>query len=163
MKTAIATLAVLAALTGAAWSSGSHEGGHHDGGSEAMAIGKPGDPSAVVSTRTVAMLELDDGGMAFEPASITVKEGETVRIELTNKGKLEHEFVMNTHDEIMEHKAEMEKSSGMMHDDPNALRLAPGETGEIVWQFTRAGTFGFACLIPGHYELGMKGTIEVES
>ena len=33
----------------------------------------------------------------------------------------------------------MEKFPEMEHDDPNAIRLAPGETGEIVWTFANAG------------------------
>jgi uncharacterized cupredoxin-like copper-binding protein len=39
--------------------------------------------------------------------------------------------------------------------------LAPGKEGEIVWQFTKAGTVNFACLMPGHYEAGMKGQVKV--
>ena len=58
---------------------------------------------------------------------------------------------------------EMQKNPDMEHDDPNAKRLKPKATGEIVWQFTKAGTFDFSCLIPGHREAGMFGTIVVES
>jgi len=49
----------------------------------------------------------------------------------------------------------------MTHAEPNQITLAPGQQGEIVWRFTRAGTVHFACLIPGHYEAGMKGQIRV--
>ena len=37
----------------------------------------------------------------------------------------------------------------------------PGKTGEIIWTFNRAGQFEFACLIAGHYQGGMVGTIMV--
>jgi uncharacterized cupredoxin-like copper-binding protein len=37
----------------------------------------------------------------------------------------------------------------------------PGGVGEIVWTFTKAGTFSYGCLIPGHWEGGMKGSITV--
>ena len=50
----------------------------------------------------------------------------------------------------------------MEHDDPNARRLPPKTAGEIVWKFTRAGEFDFSCLIPGHREAGMTGTIVVK-
>ena len=56
----------------------------------------------------------------------------------------------------------MENHPDMEHDDPNAKRLKPKAAGEIVWQFTKTGTFEFACLIPGHYQAGMVGTIVVE-
>jgi uncharacterized cupredoxin-like copper-binding protein len=57
---------------------------------------------------------------------------------------------------------EMEKNPDMEHDDPNAKRLKPRSTGDIVWHFTKAGTFDFSCLIPGHREAGMFGTIIVD-
>ena len=49
----------------------------------------------------------------------------------------------------------------MEHREANAVSIAPGRTGEIVWQFSRAGVFEYACLIPGHLEAGMHGSIEV--
>ena len=61
----------------------------------------------------------------------------------------------------MKHKAVMEKFPDMEHADANSIRLAPGKTGEIVWTFSNAGDYVFACLIPGHYESGMKGNIQV--
>ena len=49
-----------------------------------------------------------------------------------------------------------------MGDD---MRFAPSHIqvreGDIVWQFNRAGQFDFACLIAGHYQAGMTGTITV--
>jgi len=56
----------------------------------------------------------------------------------------------------------MKKFPDMEHDDPNAKSVDPGKTAEIVWRFTKAGTFEFACLIPGHREAGMHGTVTVK-
>ena len=50
----------------------------------------------------------------------------------------------------------------MEHDEPYMAHVPPGQTGEIVWTFNRAGRFEFACLIAGHYQDGMKGVITVE-
>jgi uncharacterized cupredoxin-like copper-binding protein len=36
-----------------------------------------------------------------------------------------------------------------------------GQSGEIVWTFNRVGEFEFACLIAGHFQAGMVGTITV--
>lgn len=55
----------------------------------------------------------------------------------------------------------MLKNPEMEHDEPNQLGLQPGQSGEIVWQFTQAGTVDFACLQPGHFEAGMKGAVAV--
>jgi Cu/Ag efflux protein CusF len=76
-------------------------------------------------------------------------------------GELEHELVVDTVAKNEEHKALMEKFPEMEHEDPNAIRLAPGETGEFIWTFANTGTFQFACLIPGHMEAGMHGPITV--
>jgi uncharacterized cupredoxin-like copper-binding protein len=50
----------------------------------------------------------------------------------------------------------------MEHDDPNGKRLKPEGTSEILWRFTKKGEFEFSCLIPGHREAGMLGTIIVK-
>ncbi len=57
----------------------------------------------------------------------------------------------------------MRRYPDMEHDDPNMAKVAPGGTGNLIWKFTRAGTVEFACLIPGHYEAGMKGSIRVSA
>lgn len=161
MKHLIIAAASMALMAGAAHASGTHAGGHGHGEGDMMAIGKPGEAAKVKRTVTITMLETDDGEMLFKPAVLKVKEGETVRLKFVNKGEADHEFVMDAHDAIMEHKELMAKFPEMEHDDPNAIRLAPGAKGEIIWTFARAGDFSFACLIPGHYESGMKGEITV--
>ena len=132
--------------------------GHHG----AMAVGKPGKASEATRTVRVAMDETDDGHMLFEPAALSVHQGETIRFLVTNAGESDHEFVLDDHKGMMKHKALMERFPEMEHDDPNSVRLEPGQTGEVVWTFTNAGTFMFACMIPGHFEAGMKGDVVVQ-
>lgn len=156
MKTQIIALA-LSAIASAALASGTHEGGHHDD----LAVGKPGKASKVSKTIEITMKERGDGKMVFEPAAIVVKKGETVRLSIRNAGELDHEFILDGEKQIVEHKALMEKFPEMEHDDPNAIRLAAGKSGEIIWQFSKNGTFKFACLVPGHYDAGMHGDVTV--
>ena len=99
--------------------------------------------------------------MRFTPERISVREGETVRFAVTNKGKILHEMVIGSAQELREHAALMAKFPDMLHDEPYMLHVDPGKSGEIVWNFNRPGSFEFACLIPGHYEAGMRGTITV--
>ncbi|MEM5473637.1 cupredoxin family protein [Hoeflea sp. AS60] len=157
MKLITGTALALVLLAAPAFASGTHAGGHHD----EMDVGKPGDASSVSRTIMVSMSETDDGRMLFEPALLEVKNGETIRFAIKNAGELEHEFVLDTHHNNEEHKALMAKFPEMEHDDPNAIRLVEGADGEIIWTFSKTGTFEFACLIPGHYESGMKGDITV--
>ncbi|HSI61426.1 MAG TPA: cupredoxin family protein [Ideonella sp.] len=99
--------------------------------------------------------------MRFTPDHVQVKQGETVRFVLRNNGQVLHEFVIGTKSALEEHAALMVKFPGMEHSEPYMAHVAPGKTGEVVWTFNRAGDFSFACLIAGHYQAGMVGTIKV--
>lgn len=127
---------------------------------EMMASGMPGMMDDVSRTIDVVMRETDDGEMIFEPTEFNIKQGETIRFHVTNKGVLEHEFVIDTKQGNARHK-EMMAAMDMEHDDPNSVRLDADESGEVVWNFANKGAFEFACLIPGHYEAGMHGPIDV--
>ena len=142
------------ASVGTAFASGNHAGGHDE---NEGAIGKAGNAKKV--TRTIKV-EMSDT-MRFTPADITAKKGETIRFLITNSGKLKHEFVLGTENELKEHSEAMKKNPEMEHADENMLTLLPGKKGEIVWQFTSPGKVDFACLQPGHYEAGMKGKVTV--
>lgn len=124
-------------------------------------IGRPGKAADVTRTIEVDMVEPEAGGMAFLPADLTIARGETVRFIVTNRGVLDHEMVIDTVEANMEHMQVMMMSPDMHHDDPNAVSLAPGESGELIWTFSQAGNFQFACLIPGHMDAGMHGPLNV--
>ena len=142
------------AISGVAFASGNHSGGHDDGDS---AIGKPG--VAAKANRTIA-IDMSDT-MRYTPSQIQVKQGETIRFAIKNSGKVKHELSLGTEKELREHLEQMKKFPDMEHDEPSKISLAPGKEGEIVWQFTKAGAVNFACLMPGHYEAGMKGAVNV--
>ena len=132
--------------------------GHSHGN---FSAGEPGNPKRPAQTILVIMREAD-GKMLFIPDRVEVRKGDQVRFILRNNGQLEHEFVLATSDENIKHAEEMKKNPEMEHDDPNARRVAPRKTDEIVWRFTKTGQFEFGCLIPGHREAGMTGTVIVK-
>ncbi|MGI8568921.1 MAG: cupredoxin domain-containing protein [Methylocella sp.] len=103
-----------------------------------------------------------DGKMIFVPNKVEVKKGKQTKFMLRNNGELDHEFVLATTAENLEHAAMMKKNPEMERHDPNARRVAPNKTDEIVWRFTKAGVFEFACLIPGHRGAGMVGIVDVK-
>jgi uncharacterized cupredoxin-like copper-binding protein len=109
--------------------------------------------------RTIQIAMTDD--MRFNPSAIDVKEGETVRFVVQNKGKVLHEMVIGTKQALDAHAALMQKFPDMEHDEPHMAHVSAGKKGELVWKFNRAGDFDFACLIPGHYQAGMVGKIKV--
>lgn len=159
-KTSRLKLAALAVLLSAGTAMAGPGGAGHGHGDD-TAYGKPGNPKKPARIISVVMAE-KDGKMAFIPDRIEIRRGEQVKFALRNNGELDHELVLATLEENLKHAIEMQKNPDMEHDDPNAKRLAPKKTGEIVWQFTKAGEFDFSCLIPGHREAGMTGKIIVK-
>jgi uncharacterized cupredoxin-like copper-binding protein len=154
----IAISAILA-CTSAAFAHGNTE--HEPSKAPAVKEQKPwgiaGDARAV--RRTITLRMGDD--MRFAPSHITVRRGETVRLRVENQGQVLHEIVLGTPATLDEHAQLMIKFPTMEHDEPYMAHVAPGQTGELLWRFNRAGRFDFACLIAGHYQAGMKGTITV--
>jgi uncharacterized cupredoxin-like copper-binding protein len=85
------------------------------------------------------------------PSLVKVTLGETLRLQVHNGGTRAHAFVFGTAPELRAASAKR----------PNALPLAPGQRGEIVWQFNRAGEFLFACQTAGHGN--EQGKLRVEA
>jgi uncharacterized cupredoxin-like copper-binding protein len=140
------------------------------------AFGQPA--PAAKATRTVEVTLQD---IAFEPKSLDVKAGETVRFVLVNKGRLLHEFNLGDAAMHAAHQKEMlqmqasgmltatgmgkmdhSAMGGMKHDDPNSVLVEPGKTAELTWTFTKTTGLEFACNLPGHYQAGMVGKLTVE-
>nr|WP_114968067.1 cupredoxin family protein [Rhodoferax ferrireducens] len=157
MKTRNALLIVSTAFFAvAATAGGTHAGGH---GHDESTIGEPGKAAKV--TRTV-QVDTEDK-MRFSPENFSVNQGETIRFVVKNSGKIKHEFVLGKAKELKEHYEMMKKFPEMEHAEANMITVGPGQTGEVIWKFTKAGAVDFACLHPGHYDAGMKGAIKVAS
>jgi len=161
MKVTSATTALLIAANIVAANAGlivfsrAHEEHSH------YSAGEPGDPKQPARTIRVVMREAGRK-MMFEPARVEVRKGEQIKFVLENDGIYDHEFILATPAENRKHAEVMKKNPDMEHDDPNGKRLASYTDGELLWRFSKAGTFQFACLIPGHLQAGMKGVVVVK-
>ncbi|MBS3805051.1 MAG: cupredoxin domain-containing protein [Oleiphilaceae bacterium] len=167
--------ALTTTLAPAVFAAGEH--GDHHGSSAVGEAGNAGDVS-----RTVEILMVDN---YYEPESISVNKGETVRFVVKNDGAMVHEFNIGTPamhqahqdemqmmvehgvlkgDHIDHEMMEMDMGDGhsMKHDDPNSVLLEPGQSDEIIWTFSEDTELEFACNVPGHYQAGMVGTIRFE-
>jgi uncharacterized cupredoxin-like copper-binding protein len=120
-------------------------------------FGREGDPRKV--TRNIKV-DMNDK-MRFSPQALEIRRGEVVRFQVKNSGKVMHEMVLGTMQELKEHAELMRKHPGMEHDEPYMAHVAPGKAERIVWHFTKAGEFYYGCLMPGHFEAGMIGRIVV--
>lgn len=155
MKRSSLTAATVAFSIGAAMvAAAAHEGEH-------FSAGVPGNPKKPAHTVTVTMSD-SDGTMKFTPSHLDVKKGEQVHFIIQNKGTFKHEFTLASVRDNNKHAKLMMKYPDMEHDDPNAKSVDPGKSAEILWRFSKAGTFEFACLIPGHREAGMRGAVTVK-
>ena len=126
---------------------------------KSTAYGRAGDPAKVQRTIDIRMSDT----MRFAPDALTIRRGETVRLRVANDGKLMHELVLGTEAALRKHAQAMRDNPAMAHhDEVNAVHVQPGADGELVWTFDRAGRFGYACLVPGHFEAGMVGTVIVK-
>jgi uncharacterized cupredoxin-like copper-binding protein len=122
-------------------------------------FGSPADPGD--ADRTVEIDASDE--FFFDPADLTVTVGETITFRVVNDGSLTHDFTLGDQATQDEHEAEMAEMGEMAHDQPNVVTIPAGETMEITWTFTEAGTVLIGCHQPGHYAAGMKGLVTVES
>jgi uncharacterized cupredoxin-like copper-binding protein len=153
---AAAYAAILAASSGTAFA----HGPGHDDSRESFSAGESGDPKKPFRVVVVSMRE-GDGKMMYVPDDLEVKKGEQIKFVIKNEGELDHEFMLASVKENAAHAKLMEKNPEMEHDDPNAKSIKSKGVAEILWRFSKPGSFEFACLVPGHYEAGMKGTVVV--
>jgi uncharacterized cupredoxin-like copper-binding protein len=78
-------------------------------------------------------------------------------------------MVLGSDQDIRAHAEAMKQAAakGTAHEEDHhhgtgaAISVAAGQTGELVVTFAQATRLQMACLIPGHYEAGMRGTLQV--
>ncbi len=150
---ALASATLLAASP--AFATGGAEAHHHE--KSTASIGEPGQASQAMRTVQVEMRD----SMQFVPSTLSVRQGETLRIVVKNTGQLRHEIVLGSEKDLKAHAEIMKKSPAMAHPEPQMLTLAGGQSGALLWKFSQAGVVDFACLQPGHFEAGMKGRVQV--
>jgi uncharacterized cupredoxin-like copper-binding protein len=142
--------------------------GHDKDKAHIILGGEPGKKSEI--SRTIEIIATDD--LKFNIPSVEVKDGETIKFVVINKGESAHDFTIGTPEIQVAHQKEMSKMMEAMssheghkmnHNDPNALFLNPGETKELIWKFKKTSKLEFGCNVPGHYQAGMMGKIKFKN
>jgi uncharacterized cupredoxin-like copper-binding protein len=153
------------------WAATGHSHGASDAADDHHGASTPAGPHdtilAQVVSRSIAV-NMDDQ-MRFTPSQIDVQAGETIRFVVTNSGRTAHEMVLGSDQDIRAHAEAMKQAAakGTAHEEDHhhgtgaAISVAAGQTGELVVTFAQATRLQMACLIPGHYEAGMRGTLQV--
>ena len=121
-----------------------------------------GEDAKSPAARVVNVTMVDIG---YEPASIQVGRGETVRFTFTNSGKVPHDAYVGDAAAQAEHEKQMRAAESGGHGghggDTDAITVAAGQTGELTHTFDRTGTVEIGCHQAGHYAAGMKITVTV--
>jgi len=122
-------------------------------------------PSADPDIRNV-VIELDDS-RSIESANWQARQGEALRLIVVNTGQATHELAVGPARDIAAHADSMIESGSGKHDHGTAVAIKavsvePGKTATLLYTFDEPGKWAMACFEPGHYEGGMKGTVEVE-
>ncbi len=143
-------------------------------------IGEKGDPNKIDRTIEIEMYD-----NYYYPTQIDVKKDETIKFVVKNLGELVHEYNIGTKEMHIKHQPEMaklveheilladkidhekmkkmsKKDHSLGHSHANSVLLEPNETGEIIWKFSKNVSLEMACNMPGHYETGMVGKINIK-
>jgi uncharacterized cupredoxin-like copper-binding protein len=101
--------------------------------------------------------------LKIEPATMAVSANVPVTFVVTNTGVTDHEFFLGDEEAQAAHEEEMQEMGGMGHDEEMGIGVTPGETKELTVTFPEAGSILAGCHIAGHYDAGMKATVEIGS
>ena len=131
-------------------------------GSSSSDYGKAGDAAGAARTVDVTILPAKH----YDPASITVKPGETVTFRVTNQDTGLHEFVLGSAKVQDDHEKEMvgmPMDNMRMADRPNRVSMDGGQSASLTWTFPskRGATVIYGSHVPGDYKGGLKGTVKV--
>jgi uncharacterized cupredoxin-like copper-binding protein len=77
----------------------------------------------------------------FKLSTMTASKPGSVTFKVVNKGKEPHDFKI---------------------DNKQTALLEPGKSATLTVSFAKAGKYPYLCTVPGHAQLGMKGTFTVK-
>ena len=131
-----------------------------------------GDNGGGRSAPTPRTLDIEMRDTAFAPDQVEVAAGEAVRLVFHNRGAIAHDAYIGDEAAQDAHEMEMRDAEsgdggGMDHGghgaagDQNAITVEPGETGELTYTFEEGDQLLIGCHQSGHYEAGMRLTIDV--
>jgi uncharacterized cupredoxin-like copper-binding protein len=103
-------------------------------------------------------VEIDIHHSRFQPDRLTVLAGTRVRFLVVNGDPIHHELITGGPEVHIRHANGTESEHSSI---PGEVTVGPNGMAITTFTFDDLGTFEFACHLPGHYEYGMRGLIEV--
>ncbi len=114
-------------------------------------------PAAALGPDPVTVV-VDIEHSRFLPDELRVEVGTEVRFVVRNGDPINHELIVGPPDVHARHRTGTE---AYHPPKPGEISLGPTEQGVTSYVFTEPGTVEMACHLPGHYDFGMHGEIEV--
>ncbi len=112
---------------------------------------------------TKETLTIDLAEMSFTPKDTVLTLGQPYVLEVVNKGTEKHEFTAEDFFKKIAFRKAEDASGEFKGPAPLEVEVFAGESIELFLIPTEAGVFDLKCLIEGHFEQGMFGTITVEA
>jgi uncharacterized cupredoxin-like copper-binding protein len=103
-------------------------------------------------------VEIDIHHSRFTPDRLAVVAGTRVRFLVVNDDPIHHELITGSPEVHVRHANGTEAEHPSI---PGEVTVGPNDMAITTFTFDEAGNFEFACHLPGHYEYGMRGEIEV--
>jgi uncharacterized cupredoxin-like copper-binding protein len=94
----------------------------------------------------------------FETSQLRVVERTHVRFVVDNGDPIGHELIVGPPDVHARHASGTHARHPTV---PGEVSIQPNQRASTSYRFDEPGTVEFACHLPGHYDYGMHGTIEV--
>ena len=120
--------------------------------------GPEGDADAAALGPGEVTVQVDVEHSLFRPEGLRVVEGTRVRFVVVNGDPIHHELIVGPPDVHARHAGGTEAEHPSI---PGEVTVDPNGTAVTTFRFDEPGTFEFACHLPGHYEHGMHGEVEV--
>jgi uncharacterized cupredoxin-like copper-binding protein len=103
-------------------------------------------------------VQIDVEHSRFSPDALAVAPGTRVRFVVVNADPIGHELITGGPEVHARHTTGTEAHHGSI---PGEVSVGPNATAMTTFTFGEPGQYEFACHLPGHYEFGMYGTIDV--
>lgn len=125
-------------------------------GIEAAGSDRPGEPQPLGAGPVTIRLGVEHS--LFDTEEIRVWQGTRVRFVVDNGDPIPHELIVGDASVHARHEAGTHAQHPAI---PGEVSVPANATGVTTFRFDEPGRVEFACHLPGHYDYGMHGTVEV--
>jgi uncharacterized cupredoxin-like copper-binding protein len=113
--------------------------------------------SSALGPGTVTV-EIDIVHSHFVVDDFAVHPGTDIRFVVHNQDPIRHELIVGPPEVHARHEGGHEAQHPPV---PGEVSVDPGKTAETTYRFEQIGAIEFACHLPGHYQYGMSGWVQI--